>query len=209
MGELDSSHFDLSIDSEPDVVANWILSPVLESAEAFPIDEDLDGEVLVDNGQIESDVLLERELALPFLRIPESIAMRVADDLLLLEPWVEVEQDVLIASNQIERPAIATWDSVQVDPLTLLQVTGWEASLPRQLVESASPVDSVEGEISTDGQVLDGLEWQTMLELVNLLVVSRDLQHLIEDSDPKVKVLAGMERQRLALFFSPCTVLEN
>lgn len=81
MRKLNTSDLNLSINSESNVVTNWILGTVLESSEAFAIDEDLNGIFFVDNGQIESDVLLEWESTFTFLGVPESITVRVTDDL--------------------------------------------------------------------------------------------------------------------------------
>ena len=81
MREFNSSNFDLSVDSESDVVADRVLSTMLEGSEAFAVDEDLDRELLVDDGQIESNVFLEWRGSFTLFIVPESIAVGVANDL--------------------------------------------------------------------------------------------------------------------------------
>lgn len=54
----------------------------------------LNGVRLVDDGQIESSVLLEWEMSLPLLLTPDIVSACIPHDHLLLEAGVEVEEDV-------------------------------------------------------------------------------------------------------------------
>lgn len=81
--DLDSRELDVSGDLESSDVVR--VSAVSERGEALSVDVDLEGVLLVGDGQVEADSLFEWDLALALLISPLVGGERVADDVLQRE----------------------------------------------------------------------------------------------------------------------------
>ena len=73
-----------------------------ERSESLAVDEDLEGELLVDDGQIEDLVLLERERSLPLLLAPDIVHHSVSDDGLLVVADRHLECVLLVRSVEVD-----------------------------------------------------------------------------------------------------------
>ncbi|GMR37740.1 hypothetical protein PMAYCL1PPCAC_07935, partial [Pristionchus mayeri] len=84
-----------------------------------------------------------------------------------------------------------------------------DSTLVGDWVVLSSPVDVVQVEISIDGEMRDGGERETVLEVAELLLVNHDLESVVVGADADVEGVSLLEGVRLALFLAPLSVVEG
>lgn len=213
--DLDSGELDVSLDLESgDVV--WIDTMSIRS-ESLSVDEDLESELFVSNLQIESSETFEWILSLAFLISPFSVDKRVTDDTsrgrlsahksvcLLVETWIEVKSNVsvLLQKIDVELLGLLLRSSVDNKSLSWNQTVGGDSTLVWDWIVLSSPLNMVEDDISVDGQVGDRVEWNTVLEVLDLLMVDRNLELLVMGTDADVEVLSLLDWVLGTLFLAP------
>lgn len=67
----------------------------------------------------------------------------------------------------------------------------------------------VDKNISVDSEVCDGGEWHTMLVLLHLLLINKDLELGVMGADADVNVVSLLVWVRFALFFAPFSLGEG
>jgi len=113
---------------------------------------------------------------------------------------------ITISSDQIQSPSIALGDSIEMNALSCVQMTVMEASLPRQRVESTSPMYSSQGDVSLDLEVLCALEGRAIFEFVHLLPITADLETLVQNTNSQIEFLSFLEWNRFPLLLAPASV---
>lgn len=88
---------------------------VSERSNSLVIDKELDGVVLVLDDEIEFLAFLEGERSLTFFIAPFTVLKGVPNDGLLVESWVEVEEDVSLVVDQINFKARPIGNTVNQD----------------------------------------------------------------------------------------------
>lgn len=73
----------------------------------------------------------------------------------------------------------------------------------------ATPVNVVDENITVNGEVSDGRERHTVLVLLHLLLIHKDLELGVVGADADVDVVALLVRVRLALFLAPLSLGEG
>jgi len=139
MREFDGSQFEIARHSQPDIILTGIAGAMSECAEMFTALIDLNGVWLVLNGQIEADVLLERELPLSLLSSPCSSDHRVSNNLLLAHSRIVMEENVSVATKKIDLEFISCRNAVDEHSSTRSKMSTLESLFMGQIVVSTTP----------------------------------------------------------------------
>ncbi|GMS85616.1 hypothetical protein PENTCL1PPCAC_7791, partial [Pristionchus entomophagus] len=206
--DLDAGELDVSLDLESgDVVG---VGAVSEGGETLAVHKDLEGVGLVGDGQIEAHSLLEGVLALALLIAPLVLLEGVANHDLLVATGVEVEGDVAVLAEKVDVESLSLLldGSEDEEGLADGEAVGDSALVGNGVVLS-SPVDVVQVEVSIDGEMRDGGEGESVLEVTELLLVDDDLESVVVGADADVEGVSLLEGVRLALLLAPLAVVEG
>ncbi|GMS85611.1 hypothetical protein PENTCL1PPCAC_7786, partial [Pristionchus entomophagus] len=207
--DLDASELEISLDLEAvDVIG---VDAMGERAVRLAVNTDLQALGLVGDVQIEAHSLLEGHLrSLLLLIAPLVLRERVANTSLLVEVGAEHHGDIAVLAEEIEVESLSLLlhGSGHMETLTDGE-SARDSSLVGNGLVLSSPVDVIEVEVSIDGEMGDGKERESVLEVTELLLIDHDLELLIVCTDTDVKWFALLDRAGLALLLAPLAVAEG
>ncbi|GMR42459.1 hypothetical protein PMAYCL1PPCAC_12656, partial [Pristionchus mayeri] len=121
--EFDAEDIDLSLYPHSNVILSGILRAMSPGSDLFSVYDELDGEWFIDNGEVESTVLLEWEWPLSLLLSPHFVLARINTYLSLGDSRVEMEENVSISGDQIDVESISSRCSIHEDSLTCINTS--------------------------------------------------------------------------------------
>ncbi|GMS85620.1 hypothetical protein PENTCL1PPCAC_7795, partial [Pristionchus entomophagus] len=185
----DGVQFDVSVDIEGLEVGG--LSSVHEGGESLAVHEDLQGELLVDDGEVEHFSLLHGQFSVSLLLAPHVVGHGVSHDDSLVETDGELKRVLQVLAKDIDVEALAGGHSGDVESLAGDKVGDGRVGVGEV---RASVVEETQlREISTDRDVIDSIEGLADVELADVLAVGEHVISLVDDSDAQVKVLVGLQ----------------
>lgn len=119
---------------------------------------------------------------------------------------MESDVSVLLQKIDVELLGLLLRCSVDDESLSWNEPVGGDSALVWDWIVLSSPLDVIENDVSIDGQVRDRVEWNTVLEVLDFLMVDRNLELGVMGTDTDVEVVSLLDWILGTLFFAPSSL---